>query len=104
MPNADDLIVEFMNQKTKEALGEKVDTKKEVANDNFETTRERAKYYDTKSTNRDNEKALAAAKNMMRTLLLIPLFIGGIILLLYITINFIPMIIKMIKMLLGIKS
>lgn len=104
MPNVDDLIVEFMNQKTKEALGEKIDTKKEVADDNFETTRERAKYYDTKSTNRDNEKALAAAKNIMRTLLLIPLFIGGIILSLYITINFIPMIIKMIKMLLGIKS
>lgn len=104
MPNADDLIVEFMNQKTKEALGEKVDTKKEVADDNFETTREKAKYYDTKSTNRDNEKALATLKNTMRTLLLIPLFIGGIVLLLYITINFIPMIIKMIKMLLGIKS
>ena len=104
MPNADDLIVEFMNQKTKEALGEKVDTKKETADDNFETTREKAKYYDTKSTNKDNEKALAAAKNMMRTLLLIPLFIGGVILLLYLTINFIPMIIKMIKMFLGIKS
>ena len=27
MPNADDLIVEFMNKKTKEALGEKIDTK-----------------------------------------------------------------------------
>lgn len=102
MANSEDLIIEFMNQKTKEALGEKIDTKKQSADDNFETTREKAKYYDTKSTNKDNEKALAAAKNLMRTAMLIPFLIGTVAILLYIAINLVPMLIKLAKTFFGI--
>ena len=101
MSNSDDLIIEFMNQRTKEVLGEKIDNRNQKSSDNFETAREKAKYYDTKSTNTDNEKALAVAKNTLKTIMFIPLLVGGIIVLLYLIMGLIPTIIKIIKIFFG---
>lgn len=97
MPNAEDLIVNFMNEKTKESLGEKIDKKTADESDNYETSREKAKFYDTKIDNKESEKALLAAKKAMQTVMMIPLFIGGIVSFIYIIQVAFPTIVSIIK-------
>ena len=96
MPDSEKTMSDFMSNKNKEVLGEKVVADNEN-DDNYLTNPEIVKSsFSNKSISKD-DKAAMVAKNIINTLITIPIIIGSIFFVLFLLIKIGPSILNFIR-------
>jgi hypothetical protein len=96
MPDAEEVLNNFMLVKNKEILGEKVETVIENDDNFLDDPLKTKNTFSNESISKD-DKALLVARKVMNTLFTIPIFIGGIFSVFYILIKIGPMFLSFIR-------
>lgn len=96
MPDSAELLNNFMIDKNKEALGEKIEKVIEK-NDNFDTEAPKAMNKFTGESISNSDNGMLAARKLINTCLTIPIIIGGIFSAFYIVLKIGPAILSFIK-------